>query len=48
MVKGFEQQDSRLGAAFVKSQPPPQHGRKADKSAAKLQEQRSFQPRPGH
>jgi hypothetical protein len=48
MTTGFNQQDSSVKFGFLKSAQTPQHGQKADKKAAKLQENRSFEPRPGH
>lgn len=48
MTRGFDQQDPSANFSFPKSAATPQHGRKADKAAAKPREPRSFQPRPGH
>ena len=48
MTKGFDQQDRSANFSFHKSAPAPQHGQKPDREAARLKEQRSFQPRPGH
>jgi hypothetical protein len=48
MTHVFEQQQRPASQIFLKSAPMPQHGRKIDPAAAKLTEQRSFQPRTGH
>lgn len=48
MPTGFQQQDQRLTSCFTKSAQSPQHGQKADAKTAKIQEKRSFQPRPAH
>lgn len=48
MPHRFDQQDPSANFTFPKSAATPQHGQKPDKKVAKLKEQRSFQPRPGH
>jgi hypothetical protein len=48
MTRGFQQQDQMHSFVLPKSAPTPQHGQKADKATAKIKENRSFQPRPGH
>jgi len=48
MTHAFEHQQRPASQIFLKSAPTPQHGRKIDPAAAKIAEQRTFQPRPGH
>lgn len=48
MTHVFEHQQRQASQIFLKSAPSPQHGRKIDPAAARLNEQRSFQPRTGH
>ena len=48
MSHAFEHQQRPASQIFLKSAPTPQHGRKIDPAAAKIAEQRTFQPRTGH
>lgn len=48
MTRGFDQQDPSINFSLPKSAPKPQHGQAPDQKTAKVKEQRTFQPRPGH
>lgn len=48
MTSGFQNQNPTRQISLPKSEPSAQHGRKPDEQCLKLQEKRSFKPRPGH
>ena len=48
MTQGFDQQEDTAAQAFTRSQPAPQHGRKADTPAKQVCERRAVLPRLPH
>ncbi|MDB5470347.1 MAG: hypothetical protein JWR84_1907 [Caulobacter sp.] len=48
MTSNFQQQEPSWSSAFCKSAPEPQHGQKAEKSAAKKDDKPVPKRRPAH
>jgi len=48
MTKGFQHQNPLINFTVPRSEPKPQHGQKPDGACLKVEEKRSFEPRPGH
>ena len=48
MIKNFQQQSPLSLGHIPRPEPKPQHGQKPDVECLKVQEKRSFEPRPGH
>ena len=48
MMKSFQHQNPLSLGHITPPEPKPQHGQKPDAECLKVQEKRSFEPRPGH
>lgn len=47
-MKPLQQQAPSGWGHLPQAEPKPQHGQKPDAACLKVQEKRSFEPRPGH